>query len=129
MYAYYESNLNFDNVNFHGRVPYEKIIDLCYEADVFFIPFKNPINFEGHYSNKISEMIPFNIPIITNFQFTMFEFDNFKYNIGPSIRELKELSISEIDILLNNYSRPIINYNMYDFNRRVKNYILLSKNC
>tara|TARA_A100001015_G_scaffold299019_1_gene382538 strand:+ start:282 stop:1391 length:1110 start_codon:yes stop_codon:yes gene_type:complete len=86
----------FDNVVFHGKISYEKLMCIFQSCSMFFIPYSNPSLFENHLNNKIIEMVAFNKPILTNLNTSIFSFGDTKLEIGLNFSEIEEYSKNQL---------------------------------
>lgn len=79
---------NFDKVHVLGPVNYLDAMDKLASARATFFFYSNPLLFDNHITNKITEAISLRIPIITNLKKTSFDIWDDAFNIGVTIEDM-----------------------------------------
>lgn len=95
---------NSSRVSFKGSINYGALLEKALEAKMFFIPFANPSNYKNHFSNKMSEMIAFGKPILTNLDNTIFNVNTTSYDIGLNFEALELLTKEDVESFLDGFT-------------------------
>jgi len=87
------------NLIFMGRKKYGEVLDIADQSKAFFCFYRNPVNYDSHFTNKLIEYLQFEKPFIHNLK-SQFFLNDVRYTVGCSTKDVSFVSFVE-DIVIN----------------------------
>lgn len=103
-YLRYKDEFEDERVKFPGFIEYDKLQTECMKCFCFFILFENKSIFKNHFTNKISEMIAFDKPIISNLDSMDFTINDKIIKVGFTVKEIQKMN--DFDKITSAFKQP-----------------------